>query len=117
VRNCPGSEIRNNHSSLFEKNRVDSPLLMFYTEGIYYFRSHRCERKIGPDGSFYFNNIFSASCHQMIVKETACLQTVEICYYGGYVPLFVTMCHGLSSCAIPWIDTVVLYQLILYQLS
>jgi hypothetical protein len=32
VRNGPGSEIRNNHSSLFEKNREDSPLLMFYTE-------------------------------------------------------------------------------------
>jgi hypothetical protein len=53
----------------------------------------------------------------MIVMETARLQTVEIYYYGGYVPLFVTMCHGLSSCALPWIDTVVFYQLILYQLS
>jgi hypothetical protein len=28
VRNGPGSEIRNNHSSLVEKNRADSPLLM-----------------------------------------------------------------------------------------
>ena len=53
----------------------------------------------------------------MIVMETACLQTVEICYFGGYLPLFVTMCHGLSSCVLPWIDTVVFYQLILYQLS
>jgi hypothetical protein len=35
----------------------------------------------------------------------------------GYVPLFVTMCHGLSSCVLPWIDTIVFYQLILYQLS
>jgi hypothetical protein len=37
VRNGLGSEIRNNHSSLFEKNREDSPLLMFYTEGRYSF--------------------------------------------------------------------------------
>jgi hypothetical protein len=51
----------------------------------------------------------------MIVMETACLQTVEICYCGGYGPLFVTMCHGLSCSVLPWIDTVVFYQLILYQ--
>jgi hypothetical protein len=38
---------------------------------------------------------------QMIVMETACLQTVEIYYCGGFVPLFVTMCHGLSSCVLP----------------
>jgi hypothetical protein len=37
----------------------------------------------------------------MIVMETACLQTVEIYYCGGFVPLFVTMCHGLSSCVLP----------------
>jgi hypothetical protein len=53
----------------------------------------------------------------MIVLGTACLQTIEIYYYGGFVPLFVTMCHGLSSCVLPWIDTIVFYQLILYQLS
>jgi hypothetical protein len=49
--------------------------------------------------------------------ETVCLQIVEVCYYGGYGPLFVTMCHGLNNCVLPWIDTVVFYQLILYQLS
>jgi hypothetical protein len=53
----------------------------------------------------------------MIVMETACLLTVEIWYCGGYVPLFVTMCHGLSSCVLLWIDTVVFYQLISYHLS
>jgi hypothetical protein len=53
----------------------------------------------------------------MIVMETACLQTVDVYYCGGFVPLFVTMCHGLSSCVLPWINTVVFYQLILYQLS
>jgi hypothetical protein len=34
---------QNNHSSLFEKNKPDSPSLMFYSEGIYSFKSHRCE--------------------------------------------------------------------------
>jgi hypothetical protein len=62
-------------------------------------------------------NIFCVGCHQMILMETACLQIVEIYYYGGYVPLFVTMCHGLSICVLPWIDTIVFYQLVLYQLS
>ena len=50
----------------------------------------------------------------MIVIEIAGLQIVEICCCGGYVPLFVTMCHGLSSCVLPCINTVVFYQLILY---
>jgi hypothetical protein len=58
VRNGPRNQ--NNHSSLFEKNKADSPSLIFYSEGRYYFRSHRCEWKIGPDNSFYFNNIFCA---------------------------------------------------------
>jgi hypothetical protein len=53
----------------------------------------------------------------MIVMETAYLQTVEIYYCGGFVPLCVTMCHSLSSCILPWINTIVFYQLILYQLS
>jgi hypothetical protein len=53
----------------------------------------------------------------MIVMETACLQIVEIYYCGGFVPVFVTMCHGLSSCVLPWINRGVFYQLILYQLS
>jgi hypothetical protein len=33
VGNGPGSEIRNNPSSLVEKNGADSPLLIFYIEG------------------------------------------------------------------------------------
>jgi hypothetical protein len=53
----------------------------------------------------------------MIVMETVCLQIVEVCYCGGYVPLFVTMCHRLSSCVLLWINTVVFYQLTLYKLS
>jgi hypothetical protein len=53
----------------------------------------------------------------MIVMEIVYLQTVEICYCRGYVPLFVTMCHGLSIFVLSWIDIVVFYQLILYQLS
>jgi hypothetical protein len=38
---------------------------------------------------------------QMIVMETACFQTVDIYYCGGFFPLFVTMCHDLSSCVLP----------------
>jgi hypothetical protein len=43
VGNGPGSEIRNNLSSLVEKNGVDSPVLILYTEGRHSFRSHRRE--------------------------------------------------------------------------
>jgi hypothetical protein len=43
VGNGPGSEIRNNPSSLVEKNGEDSLLLIFYVEGRHSFRSHRCE--------------------------------------------------------------------------
>ena len=108
---------QNNQSSLSEKNKPDSPSLMFYSEDKYSSRSHRCEWKIGTDDSIYFNNILCPGWYQMIVMETACLQTVEIWYCGGYGPLFVTMCHSLSSSILPWIDTFVFYQLILYQLS
>jgi hypothetical protein len=41
--NGPGSEIKNNPSSLVEKNEADSPLLIFYVEGRHSFRPHRCE--------------------------------------------------------------------------
>jgi hypothetical protein len=46
---------------------------------------------------FIFNNIFCAGWHQMIVMETTCLQTVEIYYCGGYVPLFVRQIFFQSS--------------------
>ena len=41
--NGPGSEIRNNPSSLVEKNGADNPLLIFYIEGRHSFRYHRHE--------------------------------------------------------------------------
>jgi hypothetical protein len=66
---------------------------------------------------FILTIFFCAGWHQMIVMETAYLQTVEMYYYGVFVPLFVTMCHSLSSCVLPWINIGVFYQLILYQLS
>jgi hypothetical protein len=66
---------------------------------------------------FILTIFFCAGWNQMIVMETIYLQTVEIYYCGGFVPLFMTMCHGLSSCVLPWINTGVFYQLILYQLS
>jgi hypothetical protein len=43
VGNGPGSEIRNNPSSLVEKNGADSLLLIFYVEGRHSFRPHKCE--------------------------------------------------------------------------
>jgi hypothetical protein len=85
VRNGPCSEIRNNPSSLFEKNRADSPLLM--RADILSNLTNVSER-LAQMIQFIFNNIFCAGWHQMIVMETTCLQTVEIDYCGGYVPLF-----------------------------
>jgi hypothetical protein len=43
VGNGPGSEIRNNPSSLVEKNGVDILLLILYVEGRHSFRPHRSE--------------------------------------------------------------------------
>jgi hypothetical protein len=85
VRNGPCSEIRNNPSSLFEKNREDSPLLM--RADILSNLTNVSER-LAQMIQFIFNNIFCAGWHQMIVMETTYLQTVEIDYCGGYVPLF-----------------------------
>ena len=45
---------------------------------------------------FILTIFFYVGWNNMIVMETACLQTIEICYCGGYVPLFVTMCHGFE---------------------
>jgi hypothetical protein len=54
VGNGPGSEIRNNPSSLVEKNGADSLLLIFYVEGRHSFRPHICEWKIGPDDYYWY---------------------------------------------------------------
>jgi hypothetical protein len=43
VGNGLGLEVRNNPSSLVEKNGVDIPLLILYVEGRHSFRPHRCE--------------------------------------------------------------------------
>jgi hypothetical protein len=86
VRNGLGSEIKNNLSSLFVKNRADSPLLMrAYILSDLTNASERSAQRI----QFIFYNNFYAGWHQMIVMETTCLQTVEIYYCGGYLPLFV----------------------------
>ena len=109
---------QNNHSSLLEKNSLDSPSLMFYSESICSSRSHRCEWKNGPDDSVYIITLFLCRLISvdMITMETVCLQIVELCYCGGYVPLFVTVCHRLSFVLL-WINTVVFCQLTLCQLS
>jgi hypothetical protein len=55
VRNGPGSEIRNNPSSLFVKNRADSPLLM--RADILSNLTNVSER-LAQRIQFIFNNIF-----------------------------------------------------------
>jgi hypothetical protein len=63
VRNGPGSEIRNNPSSLFVKNRENSPLLM--REDIPSDLTNVSER-LAQRIQFIFNNIFCTGWHQMI---------------------------------------------------
>jgi hypothetical protein len=94
--NGPGSEIRDNYSSMLGKNSPDSPWLMFLLyEGRCSSRSHRCEWKNGPDDSVYIMILFLCRLisDDMIAMETVCLWTIDVCYYGGCVPLVVTMCH------------------------
>jgi hypothetical protein len=55
VRNGPGSEIRNNPSSLFVKNQIDSPLLM--RADILSDLTNMSER-LAQRIQFIFNNIF-----------------------------------------------------------
>jgi hypothetical protein len=49
---------QDNYSSLLEKNSPDSPSLIFYSEGRYSSRSHKCEWKNGPDDSVYIIAMF-----------------------------------------------------------
>jgi hypothetical protein len=113
------SKLRNwdSYSSLLEKNSPDRPSLMFYSERRCYSRSHRCEWKNGPDKSVYIITLFLCRLISVDMLDIACLQTIEIYYCCGYVPLFVTVRHSLSSCVLLWINTVVLCQLTLCQLS
>ena len=94
MRNGPCSEIKNNPSSLFDKNMEDIPLLM--RADILSNLTNVSER-LAQMIQFIFNNIFCAGWHQMIVMETTCLQIVEIYYCGGYVPLFVRQIFFQSS--------------------
>jgi hypothetical protein len=76
VRNGPCSEIRNNPSSLVEKNRADSPLLMrgdilSYLTDV----SGRLAQMI----QFIFNNIFCAGWHQMIIIDNRDILLWWIC--------------------------------------
>ena len=89
MRNGPGSEIKNKTSSLFEKNGVDSPLLMFYTGGRYSFISHRRESKIVPDNLVFIITLFLCRLLSDVCYEE--YMTVDVNYCGGYVPLFVTI--------------------------
>jgi hypothetical protein len=57
--------------------------------------SHRCEWKNGLDDSVYLMILFRCRLisDDMIAMETVCLWTIDVCYYGGCVPLFLSMCH------------------------
>jgi hypothetical protein len=50
---------QDSYSSLLEKNSPNSPSLMFYFEGRYSSRAHRCDWKNGPDDSVYIITMFS----------------------------------------------------------
>jgi hypothetical protein len=76
VRNGPGSEIRNNLSSLFVKNRADSPLLM--RADILSDLTNVSERS-AQRIQFIFNSIFYAGWHQMIVMDSRDILLWWIC--------------------------------------
>ena len=95
MRNGPGSEIRNNPSSLFEKNGADTPLLIFYTEGRYSFISHRHESKIGPNDLDFIITLFLCRLLSDVCYEEYMI--VDVNYYGGYVPLFVRQAFFQNS--------------------
>jgi hypothetical protein len=75
---------------------------MLYSEGRCFFMSHICEWKNGPDDSVDIITFFMCSLISvdMITMETTCFQIVEVCYCGGYVLLFVIVCHVLNSCVL-----------------
>ena len=78
------------------KNSPDSPWLMLLLyEGRCSSRSHKCEWKNGPDDLVYTIILFLCRLisDDMIVMETVYLQTVDVYYSGGCVPLIVTICH------------------------
>ena len=58
MRNGLGSEIRNNHSSLIEKNREDIPLLMSILRAYILSGLTDVSERLAQMIHFYFNNIF-----------------------------------------------------------
>ena len=63
-------------------------------------KSHRCEWKNGPDDLVYIIALFLCRLILVDMLETACLQTVEVYYCGGYVPLSVTVSRIEYLCTI-----------------
>jgi hypothetical protein len=57
--------------------------------------SHRCEWKNGSDDSVYIMILFLCRLilDDMISMENVCLWILDVCYYGGCVPLVVIVCH------------------------
>jgi hypothetical protein len=68
-------------------------------EGRFSSRYHRCEWKNGPDDLVYILKLFLCRLisDDMISMQTVSLWTIDVCYYGGCVPLVVTMFHLLIS--------------------
>jgi hypothetical protein len=83
VGNGPGSEIRNNPSSLVEKNGADSLLLIFYVEGRHSFRSHRCEWKIGPNDYYWYSMLRADILSDLtdVSERLAQMIVVDIIYW------------------------------------
>jgi hypothetical protein len=83
-----------NYSSILEKNSPDSSWLMFY-----FLRVDSFPDLIDVSGRMaqmtQFISLFLCMfiSDDMIAMETICLWTIDVSYYGGCVPLVVTMCH------------------------
>jgi hypothetical protein len=60
-----------------------------HNKGIYSFRAHRCERKIGPDNSIYIITLFLCRLLSDVCYED--YMTVDEDYCGEYVSLFATI--------------------------
>jgi hypothetical protein len=56
--NGPGSEIRDNYSSMLEKNSTDGPRLMFYSSRVDALPDLTCEWKNCPNDSLYIMILF-----------------------------------------------------------
>ena len=79
------------YSSFIEKNSlVSSSLMSYLLRADALPKSHRCEWKNGPYDSFYVITLFL--CRLILDDCYEDRMIVNVYYYGGCVPLFVTIC-------------------------